>query len=80
MWCKEARWILPARPALHFALGWSLHRLSTRGLSRRRAQVAGATIGLDAKAVRDWPVLVADHHVTAFLQVGALARHSCTCA
>ena len=79
-WCTEARWILPARSALHSALGWSLHRPSSKGLLRRRAQVAGATIGLDAEAVRDWPVLVADHHVTAFLQVGALARPSCKCA
>ena len=32
-------------------------------------QVMGATVGLDEDAVRGWPMLVADHHVTAFLQV-----------
>ena len=33
-------------------------------------QVMGKTVGLDDDAVRGWPMLVADHHVTSFLQVG----------
>ena len=33
-------------------------------------QVMGKTVGLDDEAVRGWPMLVADHHVTSFLQVG----------
>lgn len=41
----------------------------TRFASASLLQVMGMTVGLDEDAVRGWPMLVADHHVTSFLQV-----------